>query len=95
MSRKDKPDAAAEEEKRGNLTTAMANDIRLQEARTANLPSRMGSCEVCKRKGEVRYFVAAKLPRHVHLCDKHYLLIRGKLEKTLTKIVRDREMNLL
>jgi hypothetical protein len=93
MSRKDKLGAAAEEERLGNLTTAMANDIRLQEARTANLPSRMGPCEVCRRKGEVRYFVAAKLPRHVHLCNEDYLVIRGKLEKDLAKILR--EMHLL
>jgi hypothetical protein len=96
----------SEEEKRGNLTTAMANDLRVQlrksencspssigqQARIANLPSRKGPCEVCKRRGEVRYFVAAKLPRPVHLCDEHYLEIRGKLENALVKIMREEHL---
>jgi hypothetical protein len=64
-----------------------------QQARTADLPSRKGPCEICKCKGEVRYFVAAKLPRHVQLCDEDYIKIRGELEKALVKILR--EMRLL
>jgi len=59
----------------------------LQKARIMHIPSRQGPCEVCNENGEVRYFVAAKLPRHVYLCDKHYLKIRDKLEKILKEIL--------
>ena len=61
----------------------------LKRARITRIPSRQGPCEVCKGKGEVRYFVAAKLPRHIYFCDKHYLKVRDKLEKALEQILRE------
>ena len=61
----------------------------LKKARIGQIPSKQGPCEVCYSKGEVRYFVAAKLPRHVYLCDDNYLKIRDKLEKALEQILRE------
>jgi hypothetical protein len=61
----------------------------LQKARITHIPSKQGPCEGCNENGEVRYFVAAKLPRHIYLCNKHYLKIRNQLEKALGKIVRE------
>lgn len=51
--------------------------------------SRLGSCIVCHKRGEVRYFVAAKLPRYLYLCEEHYLRIRDRLEKALEAILRE------
>lgn len=50
---------------------------------------RLGSCIVCHRRGEVRYFVAAKLPRYLYLCDEHYMRIRDRLERALEVILRE------
>ena len=61
----------------------------LKRARTSEIPTRLGPCEVCNQNGEVRYFVAAKLPRHIYLCDENYLKIRDKLEKALQKILAE------
>jgi hypothetical protein len=63
--------------------------FQLKRARATEIPSRLGFCEVCREKGHVRYFVAAKLPRFMHLCDEHYLKVRGKLEKALKGILRE------
>jgi hypothetical protein len=63
--------------------------FQLKRARVSEIPSRLGFCEVCREKGHVRYFVAAKLPRFMHLCDEHYLKARGSLEKALEKILRE------
>lgn len=60
----------------------------LKKTRTAQIPSRVGVCESCNKEGQVRYFVAAKLPRHVYLCDENYLRVRDKLEKDLEKILQ-------
>lgn len=59
----------------------------LKKARTAEIPTRLGPCEVCHNNGEVRYMVAAKLPRYLYLCKGHYLRIRNRLEKALEKIL--------
>jgi len=59
----------------------------LKKARTATIPSKSGSCEACDKQGQVRYFVAAKLPRFLFLCDMHYLRIRDELEKDLAEIL--------
>jgi hypothetical protein len=61
----------------------------LKKARTAEIPTRLGSCEVCRNNGEVRYMIAAKLPRYLYLCRGHYLRIRDRLEKALEKILRE------
>ena len=61
----------------------------LKKARTAEIPTRLGSCEVCHNNGEVRYMVAAKLPRYLYLCNGHYLRIRERLEKALQKILAE------
>jgi hypothetical protein len=61
----------------------------LKRAQTATVPSKSGSCEACDKQGQVRYFVAAKLPRFMYLCDEHYLRIRDKLEKALEKILSE------
>jgi hypothetical protein len=50
---------------------------------------RLGSCVVCQRRGEVRYMVAAKLPRYLYLCDEHYMRIRDRLEGALEAILRE------
>jgi hypothetical protein len=63
--------------------------FQLKRARVAEIPSKLGLCEVCSEEGYVRYFVAAKLPRFMHLCDEHYLKVRGSLEKALEKILRE------
>jgi hypothetical protein len=63
--------------------------FQLKRARVTEIPSKLGFCEVCREKGHVRYFVAAKLPRFMHLCDEHYLKVRGKLEKALKRILRE------
>jgi hypothetical protein len=63
--------------------------FQLKRSRATEIPSRLGFCEVCREKGHVRYFVAAKLPRFMHLCDEHYLKVRGSLEKALEKILRE------
>jgi hypothetical protein len=61
----------------------------LKKARAAEVPTRLGQCEVCQDDGEVRYMVAAKLPRYLYLCRGHYLRIRERLEKALEKILRE------
>jgi hypothetical protein len=61
----------------------------LKRACAAEVPTRLGQCEVCQDNGEVHYMVAAKLPRYMYLCRGHYLQIRDKLEKALTKILRE------
>ncbi|MCL6579136.1 MAG: hypothetical protein K6T73_07085 [Candidatus Bathyarchaeota archaeon] len=63
--------------------------FQLKRSRAAEIPSKLGFCEVCHEEGHVRYFVAAKLPRFMHLCDEHYLKVRGSLEKALEKILRE------
>ena len=63
--------------------------FQLKRARVSEIPSRHGLCEVCHEEGHVRYFVATKLPRFMHLCDEHYLKVRGSLEKALEKILRE------
>jgi hypothetical protein len=47
--------------------------FQLKRSRTTEVPTRLGKCEVCGRKWEVRYMVAAKLPRYMYLCNEHYL----------------------
>ena len=61
----------------------------LKRACAAEVPTRLGPCEVCHSNGEVRYMVAAKLPRYLYLCGGHYLRIRERLEKALEKILRE------
>lgn len=61
----------------------------LRKARIATVPSQKGPCEVCGEKGQVRYFVAAKLPRYLYLCDSDYLRIRNLLEDALREILRE------
>jgi hypothetical protein len=61
----------------------------LKRARTSEIPTRLGPCEVCHNSGEVRYMVAAKLPRYLYLCGRCYLRIRERLEKALEKILRE------
>jgi len=61
----------------------------LKRAMRAEVPSRQGPCELGPEMGEVRYFVAAKLPRYMHLCDQHYLRIRDALEEALTRILKE------
>ena len=61
----------------------------LKKACVAQVPTRLGQCEVCQDDGEVRYMVAAKLPRYMYLCKEHYMQIRDKLEKALTKILQE------
>ena len=57
--------------------------------RKSDVPTRLGSCEVCHNNGEVHYMVAAKLPRYLYLCGGHYLRIRERMEKALEKISRE------
>jgi hypothetical protein len=64
----------------------------MAQARITHLRSKRGPCEQCNRTGELRYFVAAKLPRTVYLCDEHYLEIRGKLENALHKILDEEKL---
>jgi len=61
--------------------------FQLKRSRTTDVPTRIGKCEVCGGDGEVRYMVAAKLPRYMYLCNEHYLKIRGKLERALELIL--------
>ncbi len=63
--------------------------FQLKRSNVANMPSRVGECDVCRKTGSVRYFVAAKLPRIMHLCDEHYLKVRGKLENALEIILAE------
>ena len=60
----------------------------LKRARVA-IASTEGNCEVCGGDGHVRYFVAAKLPRYLYLCDEDYLTIRERLEQSLKEILRE------
>ena len=64
------------------IRRAQINDI---------LPTLQGECEVDLVDGRLRWFVAAKLPRPMHLCDNHYLQIRDALEKALIQILVDLE----
>lgn len=61
--------------------------LMLRKACAAEVPTRLGQCEVCQEDGEVHYMVAAKLPRYMYLCKEHYMRIRDKLERALTKIL--------
>ena len=61
--------------------------FQLKRSRTTEVPTRIGKCEVCGREGEVRYMVAAKLPRYMYLCNEHYLKVRGRLERALEHIL--------
>lgn len=63
--------------------------VLLRKARVTRIPSLQGRCEVCDGDGHVRYFVAAKLPRFLYLCDVHYLRIRDRLEQALSEILRE------
>jgi hypothetical protein len=45
------------------------------------------SAKFAVEEGEVRYMVAAKLPRYMYLCNEHYLKIRGRLERALEHIL--------
>jgi len=62
--------------------------LQLKRARIA-IASTEGNCEVCGGEGQVRYFVAAKLPRYLYLCDEDYLTIRERLERSLKEILRE------
>jgi len=61
----------------------------LRKARITVLPSIEGSCEFfrCVRDGRIRYFVAAKLPWPIHMCDEHYRRVRDALEEALEDIL--------
>ena len=61
----------------------------LKKARTSEIPTRYGPCEVCDGKGEVHYMVAAKLPSYLYLCHSDYMKTRDKLEKALEQILRE------
>ena len=63
--------------------------LMLKKACVAEVPTRLGQCEVCQDDGELHYMVAAKLPSYMYLCREHYLRIRDKLEKALVKILRE------
>jgi hypothetical protein len=65
--------------------------FQLKRSRTTEVPTRIGKCEVCGGSGEVRYMVAAKLPRYMYLCNEHYLRIRDRLERALIKILREED----
>jgi hypothetical protein len=65
--------------------------FQLKRSRTTEVPTRIGKCEVCGGSGEVRYMVAAKLPRYMYLCNEHYLKVRGRLERALIKILREED----
>jgi hypothetical protein len=65
--------------------------FQLKRCRTTEVPTRIGKCEVCGGSGEVRYMVAAKLPRYMYLCNEHYLRIRDRLERALIKILREED----
>ena len=58
-------------------------------------PSVRGPCEAvdvvgpCLKEGRVRYFVAVKLPRTMHLCDDHYLWLRRRLERWLSDLIME------
>jgi hypothetical protein len=58
-----------------------------KKAKIIELPTNIAPCEIDKENGQLRWFVAAKMPRPLYLCDFHYLEIRDKLEKTLSKVV--------
>jgi hypothetical protein len=64
----------------------------LKKACVAEVPTRLGQCELCQDEGEVHYMVAAKLPRYMYLCREHYLRIREMLEKALIKILRREDL---
>jgi hypothetical protein len=64
----------------------------LKKACVAEVPTRLGQCELCQDEGEVHYMVAAKLPRYMYLCREHYLRIRDMLEKALIKILREEDL---
>jgi len=49
------------------------------------LPTQKGRCEICGREGKIRYFVAAKLPKPMVLCDRDYIILRAHLEVYLKK----------
>ena len=66
--------------------------FQLKRCRAAEVPTRLGKCEVCGGDGEVRYMVAAKLPRYMYLCREHYLRIRDRLEEALIKILRREDL---
>jgi len=61
--------------------------FQLKRSRTTEVPTRIRKCEVCGGSGEVRYMVAAKLPRYMYLCNEHYLKIRSRLERALEHIL--------
>jgi hypothetical protein len=65
--------------------------FQLKRSRTTEVPTRIGKCEICGGSGEVRYMVAAKLPRYMYLCNEHYLRIRDRLERALIKILREED----
>lgn len=48
-----------------------------------------GQCKICGESGRVHYFVAAKLPRILHLCDRDYMLLRVKLEAYLKQLLEE------
>jgi len=66
--------------------------FQLKRSRTTEVPTRLGKCEVCSKEGEVRYMVAAKLPRYMYFCREHYLRIHDRLEKALIKILRREDL---
>jgi hypothetical protein len=61
--------------------------LQLKRSGASEIPSKIGFCELCRKEGYVRFFVAAKLPRFMHLCNEHYLKIRGRLERALEHIL--------
>ena len=61
--------------------------VLLRRARLSVLPSSQGPCEVDRKSGVVRYFVAAKLPKPVYLCDEHYKEVRDSLEEVLKGVI--------
>ena len=57
------------------------------ERRCGHVETDKGPCQLGdNEEGKVRYFIAAKPPRYAILCDKDYMMIRERLEKTLAKI---------
>ena len=57
-----------------------------KSARARHLPTDRGTCRLGNKLGHIRYFIAVKPPRYAILCDKHYMKIRERLEKTLAEI---------
>jgi len=57
--------------------------------RAVIVPTTLGACRFCGKGGRVRYFVAAKLPKILHLCDGDYLRIRDRLERCLIDILKE------